>query len=451
MALRKKKSKRAKSNEPTKLIINDHFLDVVFDWNSQMYLFVGGYGSSKSDNAFVKVILKCFKEAGRIVLVVRRHKTSLRNSSYSLSKKIIKRMNAEHLVNFYDSRLEAVFSNGSKIIYTGIDDPEKIKSVDNVSIVVCEEASEISYAVFSELLGRIRHMEFSNHFILMSNPVGYNNWLYQHFFKRKITDENGEEIVNVVLDDEELYKKREIIHNNVYYHHSIVDDNAFVPEDYKNRLEDMKNYDPDKYRIGRLGRFGLTGIRLFPQFKKLSPDKIEKQMENKALSFYSGLDFGFVTSYNAYVYVAVDMKNRDLYILEEYYSKEKTNDQIADDLSKMNIKHRLITADSAEPKTIAYLKKRGFKVRPCKKYQGSKLANIKKIKMFRNIYCSTKCKNVIEELEGLTFQTDRDGNIIEDKLSIDAHTLDAIAYALDNVKLVDIKYQSKITKKDLGL
>lgn len=451
MALKRKKSKRPKSNEPVKLKINDHFIKAVFDWTQQMYLFIGGYGSSKSDNAFTKVILKCLEEPGRVVLVVRRHKTSLRNSSYSLSKKIIKRMNAEHLVTFIDSRLEAIFSNGSRIIYTGIDDPEKIKSVDNVSIVVCEEASEISYAVFSELLGRIRHMEFSNHFILMTNPVGYNNWLYQHFFKRKTTDDNGNEVINVVLDDEELYKKREITHNNVYYHHSIVDDNAFVPEDYKARLDDMKNYDPDKYRIGRLGRFGLTGVRLFPQFKKLSPDKIEKQMENRALSFYSGLDFGFVTSYNAYVYVAVDMKNRDLYILEEYYSKDKTNDQIADDLDKLNIKHRLITADSAEPKTIAYLKKRGFKVRPCKKYNGSKLANIKKIKMFRNIYCSTKCRNVIEELEDLSFQLDRDGNIIEDKLSIDAHTLDAIAYALDNVKLIDIKHQSKITKRDLGL
>lgn len=449
MALKRKKSKRPKSNEPVKLKINDHFIKAVFDWNYQMYLFIGGYGSSKSDNAFTKVILKCLEEPGRVVLVVRRYKSSLRNSSYSLSKKIIKRMNAEHLVTFIDSRLEAIFSNGSRIIYTGIDDPEKIKSVDNVSIVVCEEASEISYAVFSELLGRIRHMEFSNHFILMTNPVGYNNWLYQHFFKRKTTGVNGEEIVNIVLDDEELYKKREIIHNNVYYHHSVVDDNAFVPDDYKARLDDMKNYDPDKYRIGRLGRFGLTGVRLFPQFKKLSPDKIEKQMENKALSFYSGLDFGFITSYNAYVYVAVDMKNRDLYILEEYYSKDKTNDQIADDLSKY--KNRVIIADSAEPKTIAYLNKRGLKVRPCKKYNGSKMANIKKIKMFRNIYCSTKCRNVIEELEDLSFQLDRDGNIIEDKLSIDAHTLDAIAYALDNVKLIDIKHQGKITKKDLGL
>lgn len=450
MAL-KKKSKRPKNKGTTKLIINDHFINAVFNWDYQQYLFIGGYGSSKSDNAFVKLILKCLEEPGRVALVVRRHKTSLRNSSYSLCKKIIKRMNAEHLITFYDSRLEAVFSNGSRIIYTGIDDPEKIKSVDNISIVVCEEASEISYSVFSELLGRIRHMELSNHFILMTNPVGYNNWLYKHFFKRKIVDNDGNEIINVVLDDEELYRKREIIHNNVYYHHSIVDDNAFVPEDYKKRLDDMKNYDPDKYRIGRLGRFGLTGVRLFPQFKKLSPDKIESEINNKALSFYSGLDFGFITSYNAYVYIAVDMKNRDLYILEEYYSKDKTNDEIADDLDKLNIKNRLITADSAEPKTIAYLKKRGFKIRPCKKYNGSKLANIKKIKMFRNIYCSTKCRNVIEELEDLSFQLDRDGNIIEDKLSIDAHTLDAIAYALDNVKLVDIKHQAKITKKDLGL
>lgn len=447
--LGKKRKKKPKSKGPIQLCINDHFINAVFDWTQQIYVFIGGYGSSKSDNAFTKVILKCLDEPGRVVLVVRRHKTSLRNSSYSLSKKIIKRMNAEHLVTFFDSRLEAVFRNGSRIIYTGIDDPEKIKSVDDVSIVVCEEASEISYAVFSELLGRIRHMSFSNHFVLMSNPVGFGNWLYKHFFKRKVKGDDGEERVEVILDDERLYKEREIIQNNVYYHHSVVDDNAFVPEDYKQRLEDMKNYDPDKYRIGRLGRFGLTGTRVLPQFKKKTPAQMKKLMQDKKLSYYSGLDFGFITSYNAYVYVAVDMKNMDLYILEEYYSKDKTNDQIADDLE--DVKHRLITADSAEPKTIAYLKKRGFKIRKCKKFQGSKLANIKKVKMFKNIYCSTACKNVVEELEELAYKEDKDGNILEDQLSIDAHTLDAIAYSLDKVKLVDIKHQCKVTKKDLGL
>lgn len=447
--LGKKRKKKRKDNGPVKLFINDHFVNAVFDWTQQIYIFIGGYGSSKSDNAFVKVILKCLDEPGRVVLVVRRHKTSLRNSSYSLSKKIIKRMKAEHLVSFYDSRLEAVFANGSKIIYVGNDDPEKLKSLDDISIVVAEEASELSYSVFVELLGRIRHMDFSNHFILMSNPVSFGNWLYKHFFKRKIKGDDGEERVEVILDDERLYKEREIIQNNIYYHHSVVDDNAFVPEDYKNRLEDMKNYDPDKYRIGRLGRFGLTGIRVLPQFKKKTFKQMEDLMKDKNLSFYSGLDFGFITSYNAYVYVAVDMKNMDLYILEEYYSKDKTNDQIANDLE--HIKHRTITADSAEPKTIAYLKKRGFKIRPCKKFQGSKLANIKKIKMFKNIYCSTMCKNVVAELEELAYKEDKDGNIIEDQLSIDAHTLDAIAYALDKVKLVDIKHQLKITKRDLGL
>lgn len=449
MNFRKKLKRKPNLNNPVKVSINNHFVDIVFDWSCQIYLFLGGYGSSKSDNAFLKVILKCLEEKGRVVLVVRKHKASLRNSSYSLVKRIVKRLNVEHLVTFLDSRLEANFSNGSKIIFAGIDDPEKIKSVDDVSIVVCEEASELDYRVYSELLGRVRHMTFSNHFILMTNPVKLSNWIYKHFFKRVTVNEEGEEDVKVILDDEILYNKRIIKQNNIYYHHSVVSDNAFVPDDYKRRLEEMKEYDYDKYLVGFLGRFGVTGQKVLPQFKKKTMTEINKLLEDRKVKYYSGLDFGFVTSYNAYVYVAVDMKNRDLFILDEYYSKNKTNDEIAKDL--IPYKNRYITADSAEPKTIAYLNKQGYKIKPCKKYKGSVLANIKKIKMFKNIYCSTKCKNTIEELENLSYKEDKNGELLEDVFSIDAHTFDAISYALDKVELIDIKNQYTLTKRDLGL
>lgn len=95
---RKKNKKAPRKNNNLTMTINDHFENIVFDWNYQTYLFIGGYGSSKSHNGYTKVILKCLEEPGRVVLAVRKYKSSMRNSSYSLCKKIIKQMNAEHLV-----------------------------------------------------------------------------------------------------------------------------------------------------------------------------------------------------------------------------------------------------------------------------------------------------------------------------------------------------------------
>ena len=59
-----------------------------------------------------------------------------------------------------------------------------------------------------------------------------------------------------ILDDEKLYIERIIKTNNTYYHHSICDDNYFLPQDYIKELDNMKEYDPDLYRVARQGRFG---------------------------------------------------------------------------------------------------------------------------------------------------------------------------------------------------
>lgn len=82
----------------------------------------------------------------------------------------------------------------------------------------------------------------------------------------------------------------------------------------------------------------------------------------------------------------------------------------------------------------------------CKKYAGSKLQNVKKIKRFSKIVCSPKCKNTIRELKDLTYAKDKQGNIIYDEFNIDAHTLDGIAYALNNYTVADLKDYKANTK-----
>lgn len=42
----------------TELKINPHFEDFIYDWDHTNYLLVGGYGSSKSFNTALKIILK---------------------------------------------------------------------------------------------------------------------------------------------------------------------------------------------------------------------------------------------------------------------------------------------------------------------------------------------------------------------------------------------------------
>ena len=363
---------------------------------------------------------------------------TIRESCYSLFSEICDGLDLEDYVQFTRSPMQLLFANGSRIIFRGLDKPSKLKSIHDISLIWIEECSEIKYAGFKELQGRLRHPTLSLYTILSTNPVSRSNWTYEHFFKL------------AQVDDLKLYEQRIIRTDDVYYHHSTADDNLFLPTDYIDRLDKMKSYDPDLYRIARLGQFGVNGLRVLPQFAIKPAEEVQRIVDKIPRRFkFVGLDFGFVTSFNACVRCAVDDENKVLYLYWEWYEKNLTDDQIVDRLAEFTRTREVIRCDSAEPKTIKYLQKNGINAVGCKKFAGSHLYNIRKVKRFHKIICSDACKNCIRELADLTFATDKDGNVIEDEFNIDSHFFDAISYAIENYDVTNLKFHLK--KSDLGL
>lgn len=412
--------------------LNGHFYDFVDDWAHKIYLLVGGYGSSKSYHVAVKLIKKLLQEK-RKALVVREVFDTIRDSCFDLLMEVAAAMEVDDYVTFTTSPMQVRFKNGSQIIFKGMDKPAKLKSLNGVSIVWIEECSEVKYAGFKEILGRLRHPALSNHIILSTNPVSKSNWCYKHFFRDK---SNGLE----VLDDELLYAKRILVIGNTYYHHSTVDDNYFVPQDYIDQLDDLEKHDPDLYRVARKGRFGVNGKLVFPQFEVVPyAEGIKEVRKIRHPMKANGMDFGFVESYNALLRLVVDTDEKILYIIWEYYSRDKDDTEIEEDISEFKATQELIKADCAEPKTIRYFRKQGFRMRACRKFKGSRAAYTKKVKRFRKIICLDSCPNTIGELQELTFAEDKDGNLLEDEFNIDPHTLSAIWYALDDYEVEDLK------------
>ncbi len=417
---------------------NDHFEDFIFDWDYKFYFLVGGYGSSKSYHVATKLLIKLFQEK-RLALVVREVYDTMRDSCYSLLEEVALNIGIWDKLKFKTSPMQIIFPNGSKIIFKGMDKPAKLKSINGVSIIWLEECSEVKYAGYKELLGRLRHLTSSNHIICSTNPIGEDNWTFKHFFR---DDEND----RLVLDDNELYENRIVKINNTYYHHSTCEDNYFLPRSYIEELNEMKAYDPDLYRVARLGRFGVNGTKVLPQFEVMPYDEGIGKIANIPNRFLRvGMDFGFETSYNAITRLAIDDKNKWLYIYYEYYKNKMTDDKTAIEIAEFKGAKELIRADSAEPKTIKYYQQEGFKMIGAKKFPGSRLANIKKLKRFKRIICLDNCKNTIKELKNLTYAVDKQGNMIMDEFNIDPHTLSAIWYGLDGYEVADVK--SKKTLK----
>lgn len=412
--------------------VNPHFEDFLFDWQQKFQFLVGGYGSSKSYHVALKLILKLLEEK-RTALVVREVFDTHKDSTYSLLEEIIEDLDLSGRIKCTSSPREIKFPNGSKILFKGMDKPAKLKSINNISIIWLEECSEVKYAGFKELIGRLRHPKLSLHMILSTNPIGEDNWTFKHFFK----DERNKRLI---LDDEALYEKRTIVIGDTYYHHSTAEDNLFLPIDYIRQLDEMADYDPDLHRIARHGRFGVNGIRVLPQFEEKPHDWVMQQINSlPSVIKRAGMDFGFEESYNALYRVAVDTKKKHLYIYWEFYKNGMTDDETADELQEFVETKELVRGDSAEPKTIKYFRKRGINMVGGKKFSGSRLAYTKKIKRFKKIYCSDRCTNAVYELKDLTYAKDKQDNIIYDEFSIDPHSLSAIWYALDDYDVVDLK------------
>ncbi|OES45882.1 PBSX family phage terminase large subunit [Domibacillus iocasae] len=412
--------------------VNPHFEDFLFEWSTKFQFLVGGYGSSKSYHVALKIILKMLEEK-RTALVVREVYDTHRDSTFSLLEELVIDLGLDDHVKCMTSPMQIRFPNGSKIIFKGMDRPAKLKSINNISIVWIEECSEVKYAGFKELLGRLRHPTLKLHMILSTNPVGEDNWSFKHFFRDDMNK-------RLILDDAELYEKRTLVTNDTYYHHSTAEDNLFLPESYIAQLDELKEYDPDLYRIARKGQFGVNGVKVLLQFAIKPHEEVMAAIENinKPL-MRAGMDFGFVNSYNALLRLAVDHEKKILYIYWEFYKNGMTDDQTAEAIKEFAESKELIKADSAEPKTIKYFRQLGFNMMGAKKYKGSRLQYTKKVKRFRKIICSSQCTNTIYELKDLTYAVDKNGNIIEDEFKIDPHTLSAIWYGLDNYEVADLK------------
>ena len=133
-----------------KIDISERFASFITDWDYENYLAIGGYGSGKSYNVALKIVLKLMEEK-RTALVVRNVLDTIKESCFALFKEIIETMGLLATVNgktptnivAVQSPMEIRFPNGSRIIFRGLDNKDKIKSIHGVSIVWVEECSEI--------------------------------------------------------------------------------------------------------------------------------------------------------------------------------------------------------------------------------------------------------------------------------------------------------------------
>lgn len=267
--------------------------------------------------------------------------------------------------------------NGATFLFKGLDNPEKIKSIKAVSDIVMEEASEFTLDDYTQLTLRLRERKHeSKQIFLMFNPVSKLNWVYKYFFA------NGVQMDGVLIR-QSSYK-----------------DNKFLDKMTKNNLEELANRNPAYYKIYALGEFATLDKLVFPKYEK----RIINTDEIRHLPSYFGLDFGYINDPSALIHLKIDIENKKLYIISEYVKKGMLNDEIAKLIKNLGFSKEVISADSAEQKSIAEIRKHGIgRIKPAIKGKDSIMAGIQFISQFE-IIVDERCFKTIEELDNYTWK-----------------------------------------------
>ena len=225
----------------SKKVFNKSFIPYL-DNDKRYLVFYGGAGSGKSFFVCERYIYKLLKSKMFNLLVVRATGKSNRDSTFALFKQVISKwkLHRHFKINESDLRIKCLL-NGNEIIFSGLDDVEKLKSVTfsrgELTDIWIEEASEILEADFNQLDVRLRGKGTKKQIVISFNPIDINHWLKKRFFDR--TDDNIE------------------------IFHSTYKDNDFLDEDYKRLLESYKDTDEYYYNVYCLGQWGVLGKTVF--------------------------------------------------------------------------------------------------------------------------------------------------------------------------------------------
>ena len=217
---------------------NETFLEL-FQNESRYLVLKGGGGSGKSIFAGRKILERCVSERNHRFLVCRKVGKTIRESCFTQLVGQISEHYSDTKVEINKGDMQIRFpETQGEIIFSGLDDVEKLKSIYNITGIWIEEASELLEGDFNQLDIRLRgETEHYKQIIISFNPISILHWLKLRFFDRAVDDAT--------------------VHESTYK------DNRFLDEAAKKVLEDFKETDEYYYSVYCLGQWGITGKTVF--------------------------------------------------------------------------------------------------------------------------------------------------------------------------------------------
>lgn len=376
------------------------------------YWLEGGRGSTKSSDISVEIPQLLITNPECHAVVLRKIGNTIKNSVYPQMQWGIDALGLTSKFRFKTSPHEITYKKtGQKILFFGVDDPQKIKSIKlpfgYVGIVWCEELDqfsgmeEIRNLNQSLLRGGPRFWEFCS----FNPPKSQNNWV------------NEEKL----FDDPDR-----LVHHSTY----LGVPKEWLGERFFEDAEKLRARNETAYRHEYLGEVTGTGGAVFENVEEMTmSDRLVRTFDRR----YYGLDFGFAVDPLAFVAMYYDAKHEDLYIFDEIYQQKMTNGQAAE-LITTRSNHGRILADSAEPKSIAEMAALGLRISGARKGPDSIDYGMKWLQGRNRIYIDKRrCPNTYKEFITYEYEHNKDGQFISAYPDANNHSIDAVRYGLSEI------------------
>nr|DAZ36338.1 MAG TPA: terminase large subunit [Caudoviricetes sp.] len=396
-------------------IIAPHFWELHRDikrHDHTYYWLEGGRGSTKSSDISIEIPPLMIKNPECHAVVLRKVGNTIKNSVYPQMQWGIDALGLTDKFRFKTSPHEITYKKtGQKILFFGVDDPQKIKSIKlpfgYVGICWIEELDQFSG------MEEIRNL---NQSLLRGGPIF---WEFCSF--------NPPKSQNNWVNEEKLFDDPDrLVHHSTY----LGVPRKWLGERFFEDAEKLKIKNEMAYRHEYLGEVTGTGGAVFENVEDM--DMSDKFVGNFDRLYY-GLDFGFAVDPLAYVAMYYDAKREDLYIFDEIYQQKLTNSQAAKSI-KLRAKDSRILADAAEPKSIAEMAGFGLRISGARKGPDSIDFGMRWLQNRAHIYIDKRrCPNTYKEFVAYEYERNKDGQFISAYPDANNHSIDAVRYGLSEI------------------
>ena len=316
--------------------------------NSRYFIISGGRGSGKSYSINLFLLLLTY-ESGHVILFTR---YTLTSAHVSIIPEFIDKIETAGLnADFYITKDEIVnLKTGSKILFKGIrtsmgTQTANLKSLAGVTTWVLDEAEElVDEDTFDKIDFSIRAKDIQNRVILILNPATKEHFIYNRFFESKGVEAGS----NTTKQD------------TTYIHTTYLDNYENLSDSFISQVELMAKNNAKKFQHVILGGWleKADGV-VFDNWKfgEFNPDNLQTSF---------GQDYGYSIDPTTLIEVAIDKKQKKLYLKECFYKTKLTTTEIAN-LNTSYAGRKLIIGDHAEGRLIDELSRFGNNIVRCDK------------------------------------------------------------------------------------